>query len=119
MYCIELIASSANGCTDIERKCVKVYNEFFVFIPNTFTPNDDGHNDIFYVQGYGIKKIEMTIFDRWGREVFYSDNQLAGWNGNQLDSQKPLLTGVYVYKVTVTDFKNIENDYFGKVNLIR
>lgn len=119
IFCIELIATSANGCTDIERKCVKVYQEFYVFIPNAFTPNDDGHNDIFFVQGYGIKKVEMVIYDRWGRELFFSDNQLAGWNGYELNSQTALPSGIYVYKVTVTDYKNIERDYFGKINMIR
>lgn len=118
-FCIELVVTSPNGCFDVERKCIKVYGEHFVFIPNSFTPNGDELNEIFTVRGYGIQHVEMWIFDRWGKELFYSNKLEAGWNGTELNSTNPLPTGTYVYKIRITDYKNIENDYFGFINLIR
>lgn len=118
-YCIELLVTSANGCIDVERKCIKVYGEHFVFIPNSFTPDGDQLNEVFTVKGYGIQNVEMWIFDRWGKQVFYSENSSTGWNGNEMNSKNPLPLGTYVYKIRITDYKNIEKDYFGFVNLIR
>lgn len=118
-FCVELLVTSGSGCTAVERKCIKVYGEHFVFIPNSFSPNNDELNELFVVRGYGIQNVEMWIFDRWGRELFYSNKQEAGWDGTELNSTNPLPTGTYVYKIRITDYKNIEKDYFGFINLIR
>jgi gliding motility-associated-like protein len=118
-FCIELLVTSSSGCTDVERKCIKVYGEHFVFIPNSFTPNGDELNEIFTVRGYGIQQVEMWIFDRWGRQLFYSNKADVGWDGTELNSTNPLPTGTYVYKIRITDYKNIEKDYFGFINLVR
>lgn len=118
-YCIELLVKSTSGCIDVERKCIKVYGEHFVFIPNSFSPNGDELNELFVVRGYGIQKVEMWIFDRWGREIFYSSKKEAGWDGKELNSTNPLPAGTYIYKIRITDYKNIEKDYFGFINLIR
>jgi len=51
------------------------------FIPNVFTPNGDTKNDIFKVEGDGVREMEMRIFDRWGNQVFYGTEVLDGWDG--------------------------------------
>lgn len=66
-----------------------------LFIPNAFTPNGDGANDVFYVYGQGVKITEFRIFNRWGNEVFYSDNMTKGWDGTYKGKPQPL--GVYAY----------------------
>ena len=73
----------------------------FVYIPNTFTPNRDGKNDVFYVKGRGVGLIKsMKIFNRWGEMVFEKtnfeiDDRSAGWNGFYKGMLAPV--GTYVY----------------------
>jgi len=72
-------------------------NEEGVYIPNAFTPNADGKNDKWYVRGNDILSIQVSVFDRWGQRVFYTDNIKTGWdgtfNGAKLD---PSVFGYYV-----------------------
>lgn len=76
------------------------YDAFFVeaapiSIPNVFTPNGDGINDFWIVNG-SVKKV--TIYNRWGNIVFISDDSFHGWNGNNKNNQ-PCSDGVYYYNV--------------------
>ncbi|MBO9728271.1 MAG: right-handed parallel beta-helix repeat-containing protein [Chitinophaga sp.] len=88
-----------------------------VYIPNTFTPNNDGKNDVLLVYGYIIKQMHMTIFDQWGEKVFESNNQTTGWDGQY--KGKALPSGVYIYvcHLTLTDGSKTEKK--GVINLIR
>lgn len=76
-------------------------NNFFV--PNTFSPNNDGHNDIFYPRGSGLSRVQsLRIYNRWGQTVFERRNFMAndpsaGWDGKF--QQKPAAPGVYVYVI--------------------
>lgn len=81
-----------------------------VYIPNAFTPNGDGNNDIFYIKGYGIQKIKsLRIFNRWGQIVYSRDNILpndknAGWDG-KVKGQVPA-SDAFVYIVEVVCNEN-------------
>jgi gliding motility-associated-like protein len=88
-----------------------------IYIPNTFTPNNDGRNDVLLVYGYIIKQLHITIFDQWGEKVFESNNQSIGWDGNY--KGKALSSGVYIYvcHLTLTDGSKTEKK--GVINLIR
>ncbi|NLR59502.1 T9SS type B sorting domain-containing protein [Chitinophaga polysaccharea] len=88
-----------------------------IYIPNTFTPNNDGKNDVLLVYGYIIKQMHMTIFDQWGEKVFESNNQTTGWDGQY--KGKALPSGVYIYvcHLTLTDGSKTEKK--GVINLIR
>lgn len=88
-----------------------------IYIPNTFTPNNDGKNDVLLVYGYIIKQMHLTIFDQWGEKVFESNNQTTGWDGNY--KGKALPSGVYIYvcHLTLTDGSKTEKK--GVINLIR
>ena len=70
-----------------------------LFIPNAFSPNNDGLNDVFYIYGNGISKISWSVFDRWGELVFSSNELNRGWDG-KLNS-KLLPPGVFVVNVYV------------------
>ncbi len=88
-----------------------------IYIPNTFTPNDDGLNDVFLVYGTGINKFEMSIFDRWGQKLFGSKDQLKGWDGffkNELCK-----SDVYVYVVTYTSIDGKTHTKIGHVTLMK
>jgi gliding motility-associated-like protein len=88
-----------------------------IFVPNAFTPNGDGENDQLWVRGGGITKMEFSIYDRWGENVFETTNQSVGWDG----TYKGVLgePAVYVYYLRV-DCDGGES-YFkkGNVTLIR
>lgn len=51
------------------------------FLPNAFSPNNDGHNDVLYVRGYNIEEVYLAIYDRWGQKVFETSDMNHGWNG--------------------------------------
>ena len=112
-------ACKATGTTSI-----KTFSGGKVNIPNGFTPNNDGHNDVFYVLGSEDVKVikDFSVFNRWGQKVFQVTNAQAndpksGWNG--LLNGKPAETGTYVYVITIS-FANGSTEVFkGTVTLIR
>ncbi|KXX66999.1 FG-GAP-like repeat-containing protein [Flammeovirga sp. SJP92] len=88
-----------NGCVDTKSMTVFVGNE--VFVPNLFTPNDDGKNDTFHVYGKGIKELELKVMDHAGKTVYYSDNYKdineKGWDGKLNGADLP--NGTYLWKI--------------------
>ncbi len=88
-----------------------------VYIPNAFTPNGDGVNDMFMVYGTGIKTVDLMIFNRWGEKVFDSGDQFLGWDGNYKGVlQEP---GVYVYQARIVFLDDTKSLRTGSVTLIR
>lgn len=71
-----------------------------IFVPNAFTPNADGKNDILYVYGTNIKKTSLWVYNQWGELLFKSDTQGSGWDGTYKSTAQPV--GVYVYYVEAT-----------------
>ncbi len=117
-------AWNQGGCVAEDQVSVTVLcNNANIFIPNTFSPNGDGMNDVFYVRGKGISAIKnMTIFNRWGAVVFQKQNPnindaLAGWNGTF--NNAPAAQDVFVYKVDVVCENNEIISLKGNVTLIR
>ena len=88
-----------------------------VYIPNSFTPNGDGNNDLFLIYGEGIKTVNLKIFNRWGEMVFNSENQFLGWDGNYKGANQPV--GVYVYEAQITFLDNRQTLRTGSITLIR
>ena len=96
----------SNGCKNTgEIEVIVLCKNANVFIPNTFSPNNDGSNDIFYVRGQGLERVKsIRIFNRWGEIVFEQqqfpvNNASFGWNGTY-KGNKPV-PDVYVYQVEV------------------
>jgi len=117
-FCITLIVATNFGCTDTANGCLNVKPDYNLFIPNSFTVNDDGLNEIWQVYGRGIKTIVVRIFDRWGEEIYSFDNINKGWPGTKQNGQE-CKQDVYVYRVEVMDGKGDPHTYSGNVNLIR
>ena len=88
-----------------------------IFIPNAFSPNGDGLNDVFKIESVRLDKFWIRIFDRWGREVFYSTNPDFEWDGTY--RAQPVNAGVYSYRLFygIGDYRNQER--FGTVTVIR
>lgn len=112
------------GCTAKADVTVHVIcNNGNLFIPNTFSPNADGHNDRFYPKGSGIGKIKsLTIYNRWGEIVFSRSNfdandEAAGWDGTY--KGQVLSPDVYIYTCEVVCMNNEVLRYKGDVTLLR
>ncbi len=79
--CYIVEAVNEFGCKSRDEVCVEVTSNYNIYIPNIFSPNGDGNNDVFIVYGTGLTKFEMNVFDRWGEKLFVSKDQLVGWDG--------------------------------------
>lgn len=112
-YIVTLL--DANGCRFYDS--INVFVEGSLYVPNTFTPNLDEINPIFFAYGTEIAKFEMRIFNRWGQEIFMSDNIHQGWNGTYLGKNCPL--GVYVWRIEYEELSGKGGSLIGHVNLIR
>jgi gliding motility-associated-like protein len=118
-YNARLIATSNGGCTDTTSHTVEVTPEFTLYIPNAFTPNNDGVNDDFLAFGNEITDFRMEMFDRWGELIFTSNDIYKGWDGRSNGGSEISQNGVYVYKITVTDFRGKQHRYTGHVSLLK
>lgn len=118
-YDVILTVTNDIGCTDVATANVPITVNAFVFIPNSFTPNQDGLNEFFTIYGKGFLQMEMRIFDRWGKEIFNTNKPDTGWDGkdNQLNTFYPM--GVYAYRIDIKDLKGLDKTFTGHVNLIR
>ena len=116
-FCVTLIATNVLGCKDTTTECVIIKPFFTVYIPNSFTPNGDGRNEVFNASGDYISTFDMKIFDRWGNLVYHSTNFENGWNGTKNGTY--LQEDVYVYVISVTDPQKNPYSYNGTVTLIR
>jgi gliding motility-associated-like protein len=72
-----------------------------VFVPNVFSPNNDGKNDLLYVYGNHINKMELRIFNQWGQEVEVITDKSKGWDGKFKGNAQP--EGTYTFVANLTD----------------
>ncbi|MGE0569161.1 MAG: T9SS type B sorting domain-containing protein, partial [Bacteroidia bacterium] len=114
-YVIEAVTPF--GCKSQDEVHVVVTKDHNVYIPNIFTPNDDGVNDVFLVYGTGIVEIEMIIFDRWGEKLFTSTDQLKGWTGYYKGELSK--NDAYVYKITYKALDGKKYTKTGHVTLMK
>lgn len=88
-----------------------------IFVPNTFTPNGDGRNDLLNVYGNYIASAEFRIFNQWGELIFYTTDHTKGWDGTHKGKAQPI--GVYAYTLKVVLQDNTIKIKTGSINLIR
>lgn len=112
-YIISVVDS--NGC--INSDTVLVILDGAIYVPNTFTPNGDGVNDVFVVKGKEIKTFEFWIFDRWGELIFHTNNMNVYWDGTF--GGRPVQIDTYIWKMEYEDYQNHYGNLIGHVNVIR
>ncbi|MCX6287342.1 MAG: gliding motility-associated C-terminal domain-containing protein, partial [Bacteroidetes bacterium] len=90
-----------------------------VYFPGAFSPNGDGLNDYFHPIGPALSTFRLTIYDRWGQQVFTTNNQETGWDGTSKGSSCPV--GVYSYIATyeLSDTSGTSGKVHGTVTLLR
>jgi gliding motility-associated-like protein len=88
-------------------------------LPNAFSPNGDGHNDIFtpIISKQDISGFSMMIFDRWGGKIYETNDIITGWDGTHAGTGRKVQQGVYSYVVFVTMY-GIREKYAGSVMVI-
>ncbi|MFH0895186.1 MAG: PKD domain-containing protein, partial [Bacteroidota bacterium] len=121
VYTVWMYATNELGCYDSLRVDITIQPPYDVFIPNTFTPNGDGHNDTFFPKGFGVENnnFEMYIFNRWGEEIFFSNNTNNAWDGTYRGNGEPVQTGVYPYILIAKSLSGLAQKYVGSVTLIK
>jgi gliding motility-associated-like protein len=116
-YQVTLISTSNEGCVDSIMKPLFVEDVITFYVPNSFTPNNDGVNDEFGVVGNSISGYNMTIYGRWGQQVFNSAAPFDKWDGRD-ENGNEVPDGVYVYSLKVFNDPK-RKTYTGTVTLIR
>jgi gliding motility-associated-like protein len=117
-YEIQLLVENEFGCTDSMIQKVVIHPKFDLFIPNAFTPDKDDVNDTFIYKGFGIELFRISIFNRWGDLIFFSDEFDNFWDGTY-ESGETCMNGVYTYKIVVQDLLGKEYVFIGEISLIR
>jgi gliding motility-associated-like protein len=114
-YYVEV--TTPDGCSAMDSIVIVVNQPCGdLFVPNIFSPNNDGNNDMLCVYGGCIAALEFQIYNRWGELIFTTNDNTECWDGTQ--NGEPVNTGVYVYKLTVT-FNGEEVQKSGNINVVR
>jgi gliding motility-associated-like protein len=102
-YEVILYVENSFGCSDSIVGSVRVKPDYTLYIPNSFSPNEDGINDYFHISGINFPDDEFSIriYDRWGNLVFASTNPSFQWDGEKDGSDAP--TGTYIYRIYYRD----------------
>ena len=126
---VNLIVIDNNGCSDTTFKQIWIEDEFWIYLPNSFTPDNNGINDYFCLSYKGIIKetFIFNIFNR-GSDLVYSTNNIDdlkcmssgnGWDGLHYKTGNKLPLGVYVFEIYFQDFEGWKHRKTGTISLIR
>jgi gliding motility-associated-like protein len=118
-YSVEQRVFNDFGCSDTVFHTVIIDPDFIFYIPNSFTPNNDGTNETFTGYGLFFYDFKMRIYNRWGEQVFTSDDYLQPWNGRQDNIGIDQKQDVYVYVITLKTQSGEPKEFRGKVTLYR
>lgn len=120
-YQVTLSVSSIDGCIDTVSKEICIGPDATIFVPNAFSPNEDGVNEVFMPVGVGIdpEHFEMWIFDRWGNMIYYTTDLNKGWDGRVQGHSEISQIDTYVWKIKAIDIVGNKHNIEGKVSLIR
>lgn len=108
-----------HGCTDETSRQLILEPDFMFYMPNDFTPNADGVNDVFRGIGEGIKSetYQMSIFDLWGELIYYTEDIEYPWEGTYKGLAVEM--SVYVWKIRFFDLNGESHNLYGHVSLVR
>ncbi len=113
-----ILTVTSGPCIDTASVVIVVEDDLTLEIPNVFTPNGDGRNEIFTIKSTGIKEISLQIFNRWGQKLYEFTGPKGAWDG-LTPSGKEAPEGTYFYFVKATGFDGQEIEKNGTVSLFR
>lgn len=102
-YKVRLIAINSLGCADTIIKNVTVSDIYYLWVPNAFSPNNDGFNDSLSIVSKGVATSELAIYNRWGEKIFESNLNSKAFDGKDKDG-KTLQRGSYMLEIKLRDF---------------
>lgn len=109
------------GCENNDTVKVTVYEwicgDPFIFVPTAFTPNNDGRNDMLFVESHVITELQFAIYDRWGEKIFETTDVTKGWDGTYLG--KKLQPQVFVYYLEATCLNQEKFSSKGNITIIK
>lgn len=117
VYTITQYVSNSYGCRDTSVRVVRIDGQFTIYIPNAFSPNNDGINDSFGAKGMSVNNFTLYIFDRWGELIFTGHGIDDYWDGSDPSGKRSQLD-VYVYKVVYDEPGGEQKQVVGTVALI-
>ena len=127
IYEITLIVEDNMGCQDTTYQVVSVNQEYWIFIPNSFTPDNDQLNDKFCISYNGIMEstFVFNVYNRFS-DLVYSTNKITdlncdnnGWDGKHQETGRDLPLGVYLYEIYYQDFDGWKHQETGNVFIVR
>ena len=119
IFIVKFVTINAGGCADSSFVTVEVKDIYNLTLPNAFTPNNDGLNDVFEIYSKGVRSFELWVFNRRGQVVWQTTNTEEKWNGKYLNQYEDCPPGVYVYRVRTKDVNNKKHEETGDITIIR
>lgn len=110
-------AKGSSACQDTVNSATALTLQDKVFIPNSFSPNGDGVNDVINIYGAAIRELRFAIFNQWGEKVFETRDTNIGWDGRYKGRPQP--SGVYIYVCQLVLIDGTAQTKKGTINLIR
>lgn len=116
---IMLTVTNNAGCSDDTLQTINVVDNYAFYVPNSFSPNSDGNNDVFQVFVTDVLKYHIVIYNRFGEAVFQSVDPTATWDGTY--KGKVCQGGVYTYRISYIKYANVEEELYktGTITIIR
>ncbi len=120
-FTVQQIVLHPSGCSDTAYAQIPIYPLINFFMPNAFTPNNDGLNDEFIPKGsfLGLRSYSFTIWNRWGDKIFSTSDYQVGWNGQRNNTGEVASPGVYAYLIEYVDALGKQQTKKGYCTLIR
>lgn len=121
-YLVHLLVTNQYGCKDSTQLRVSVKGEFSFYVPNTFTPDNDGINDGFTPKGSGVDETnyDFWVFDRWGNMIWHTSVWGEEWNGIANNGNHIAQIDTYVWKAAVKEKDtHLAHSYVGHVNIVK
>ncbi|MFT4016709.1 MAG: gliding motility-associated C-terminal domain-containing protein, partial [Agriterribacter sp.] len=110
--------SKGDCSSELSALTIKVFDSTFIYVPNTFTPNRDGKNDVWRPIIYGkLNSFSISVYNRWGQIVYFSDNIKNTWDGTFKGNNLP--AGLFLYSITAKDYRNKPVNIKGYVTIMR
>ena len=119
IYRVYLWVASDFGCADSTYQEVSIQNPFYFYVPNAFSPDGDGINELWQPVGTGVMEdnYECTVYDRWGRVVFHTNSLYQPWDGTEKGKELPV--GSYVYFIRTYTMDLIPKEFLGTVTILK
>jgi len=121
IYYPKLVVENEYGCRDTAIKKIEIQQEFTLYVPTAFSPDNDDINDGFFAVGNGIDldNFWIGVYDRWGELIWESNDLFEHWNGKVKKGNKTAKNDMYTWMVVCKDFKGNEHIKTGPVTIIR